>query len=410
MSAMNETRNFVEAPSTDTFSAFISAANRLEQSHRELHTEVRYLRTQLEERNRALAASVLEAEKMRAALRNILNALPCGVAVIENQTKDIVLLNPKACSLLGVPPMGSVQLQDFPFQIQQMIASLHEVPRQEDEIEFCLEVEGTKRCLAVRYTEMSFTSDENNGANASQTILILRDVTGQKQIEQERESSRHMLALAEIATVLAHEIRNPLGSLELIAGILWKDSGLNDQSKQWVRYLQAGIRSLSATVNNVLQIHSLGTLSLSVVKLEQILKDAVEFARPLIEQAGLSLTLLGDLTEIKIEADAIALQQVLLNLTRNAIHHTRASGEIVVSSTVENSENGKIVIVSFSDTGSGIAPEDLPNIFEAGFSTGQTPGLGLTICKRIVEQHKGKITVQSEIDAGTTFRMEFPIL
>jgi two-component system sensor histidine kinase FlrB len=256
---------------------------------------------------------------------------------------------------------------------------------------------------------MSFASDEN-GAFASQTILILRDTTGQKQIEQERESSRHMLALAEIATVLAHEIRNPLGSLELIAGILWKDSGLNDQSKQWVRYLQAGIRSLSATVNNVLQIHSLGTLSLSVVKLEQILKDAVEFARPLIEQAGLTLTLLGDLTEVRVEADAIALQQVLLNLTRNAIRHTRANGEIVVSSSVENAAGGKVAVINFSDTGSGIAPEDLPNIFEAGFSTGQTPGLGLTVCKRIVEQHKGKITVHSELGTGTTFRMEFPIL
>ena len=409
MSAMNETRNFAEAPSTDTFSAFISAANRLEQSHRELHTEVRYLRTQLEERNRALAASVLEAEKMRVALRNILNALPCGVAVIENSSKDIVLLNPKACSLLDVPPVSSVQLKDFPTQIQQMIASLHKVPRQEDEIEFGLEVNGTERWLAVRYTEMSFASDEN-GASASQTILILRDVTGQKQIEQERESSRHMMALAEIATVLAHEIRNPLGSLELIAGILWKDSGLNDQSKQWVRYLQAGIRSLSATVNNVLQIHSLGTLSLSVVKLEQVLKDAVEFARPLIEQAELTLTLLGDLTDVKIEADAIALQQVLLNLTRNAIHHTRANGEIVVSSSIESSANGKVAIITFSDTGSGIASEDLPNIFEAGFSTGQTPGLGLTVCKRIVEQHKGKITVQSEVGTGTTFRIEFPIL
>jgi signal transduction histidine kinase len=410
MNAMNETRNFVEAPSTDTFSAFISAANRLEQSHRELHTEVRYLRTQLEERNRALAASVLEAEKMRVALRNILNALPCGVAVIENNSsKDIVLLNPKACSLLGIASAEAVQLKDFPAQIRQMIASLNEVPRQEDEIEFGLELNGTERWLAVRYTEMIFASDEN-GASASQTILILRDVTGQKQIERERESSRHMLALAEIATVLAHEIRNPLGSLELIAGILWKDSGLNDQSKQWVRYLQAGIRSLSATVNNVLQIHSAGSLSLAVVKLEQILKDAVEFARPLIEQAGLTLTLLGDLTDIKIEADAIALQQVLLNLTRNAIHHTRANGEIVVSSSVENSANGKVAIINFSDTGSGIAPEDLPNIFEAGFSTGQTPGLGLTVCKRIVEQHKGKIAVQSEVGAGTKFRLEFPIL
>jgi two-component system sensor histidine kinase FlrB len=414
MSATVKTANLTEAPITDAFAAFISAANRLEHSHLELHKEVRHLRTQLEERNRALAASVLEANRMRVALRNILNALPCGVAVVENKTQDVLLLNPKACSLLGILTAETAQIKDFPTQIREMVfaddlSPQNVSPRPEDEIEFCLEIDGEKRWLAVRYTEMSSASLES-GSSAAQTILIFRDTTSQKQIEQERESSRHMLALAEVAAVLAHEIRNPLGSLELIAGVLWKDSGLIGQSKQWVRYLRAGIRSLSATVNNVLRIHSLGTLNLSPVRLDQVLKDAVEFARPLVEQAGLSLTLIGDLSNIRISADAIALQQVLLNLACNAIRHTRKNGEIIVSSTVNELPEGTTAVISFADSGSGIAPEHLANIFEPGFSTGQTPGLGLTVCKRIVEQHKGAITVQSEVGRGTTFRMEFPIL
>lgn len=415
MSATVKTANLTEAPITDAFAAFISAANRLEHSHLELHKEVKHLRTQLEERNRALAASVMEANRMRMALRNILNALPCGVAVVENKTQDVVLLNPKACSLMGISTAETAQIKDFPPQIHEMVFAAdgtpepNASPRLEDEIEFRVEIDGIKRWLAVRYTEMSSASHES-GSLAAQTILILRDTTSQKQIEQERESSRHALALAEVAAVLAHEIRNPLGSLELIAGVLWKDSGLSGQSKQWVRYLRAGIRSLSATVNNVLRIHSLGTLNLSAVRLDQVLKDAVEFARPLVEQAGLSLTLIGDLSNIKIAADAIALQQVLLNLACNAIRHTRRNGEIIVSSTVNDSPEGVTAVISFADNGSGIAPEYLSNIFEPGFSTGQTPGLGLTVCKRIVEQHKGTITVQSEVGRGTTFRMEFPIL
>ncbi len=395
--------------SSDTFAAFISAANRLERSHRELHEEVRYLRTQLEERNRALAASVVEADRMRGVLRNILNALPCGVAVVENETRNVILLNPKAGSLLGIPDSGTPQLRHFPLPIQDMILSASRTPRQEDEIEFYLETEGAQRWLAVRYTEMNLASDESK-ALSSQTILILRDISGQKQMEQERESSRHMLALAEVATMLAHEIRNPLGSLELIAGVLWKDEDLSDQSKQWIRHLQAGVRSLSATVNNVLRIHSLGTFNLVPVRLDQVLKDAVEFARPLVEQKGISLKISGDVPAIRIAADPIALQQVLLNLACNSIRHTPANGQIVISYHVEDLSSGKVAMIVFGDSGSGIEPQFLPNIFEAGFSTGHTPGLGLTVCKRIVEQHRGKITVQSQKGSGATFRLEFPTI
>jgi signal transduction histidine kinase len=70
-----------------------------------------------------------------------------------------------------------------------------------------------------------------------------------------------------------------------------------------------------------------------------------------------------------------------------------------------------VAVVEFSDTGSGIRPEDLTHIFKVGFTTtGQTPGLGLAVCRRIVEQHKGTIDVRSKLGQGTTFRMEFPVL
>jgi signal transduction histidine kinase len=84
---------------------------------------------------------------------------------------------------------------------------------------------------------------------------------------------------------------------------------------------------------------------------------------------------------------------------------------ISIVATVEAKQSGPIAVIEFSDTGSGIRPEDLPHIFKVGFTTtGQTPGLGLTVCQRIVEQHCGSINVRSQLGQGTTFRMEFPLI
>lgn len=407
MSAIAEAPKFAEVPLSDAFSAFITAAGRLEHSHRELHEEVRHLRTQLEDRNRALAVSILEADRMRVALRAILDALPCGVAVFED-SGQLVLLNPEAFSLLGMSPTEKPQLGNFPGPIQNMISLAGRRLAQEDEIEFCIEADENTRWLAVRCTTMSFAPNES-GTQSSRTILIIRDVTVQKQIEQERESSRRMLALAEVATVIAHEIRNPLGSLELITGLLAKEAMLDGQPREWIKHLQAGIRSLSATVNNVLLINSLGPFRLTTVNLKKVLKDAVEFVRPVVEQAGLSFEIANNLPETTINGDAVALQQVILNLVCNAIRHTPTGGKITVCSNIERGMNGEIAAIGVSDTGSGVAEKNLARIFEAGFSTTQTPGLGLAVCKRIVEHHDGKIAVQSQAGPGATFRLEFPI-
>ena len=118
-------------------------------------------------------------------------------------------------------------------------------------------------------------------------ILTIRDTTSQKQADEEREASRHMVALAEMATLLAHEIRNPLGSLELFASLLASDAGLTTDSQNWIQNIQAGIRSLSATVNNVLRFHTPGGSALANVKLRDILNNAVEFIRPLVQQAAI---------------------------------------------------------------------------------------------------------------------------
>jgi nitrogen fixation/metabolism regulation signal transduction histidine kinase len=403
-----------ESQLTDAFTAFIGAASRLEDSHRQLHGEVAELRRQLEERNRALASSVAENERMRLALRQILDALSCGVAVVETQREEVILVNPEARRLLGMPEAAG--WNDFPSCLQTAVKgvgreSCGESWDQGHEQELTVEKDGRSVCLAVRYSTMTSPSSKTTRGDSTCLVLIISDVTAHRCAEQERERSRNVVALAEMATVLAHEIRNPLGSLELLTGCLAADLGLSDESGRCIQHLRAGVRSLSATVNNVLCFHNPGTQQMAPLDLASVLRGSVEFIRPMAQQKEVSLIFQENLKRAEIGGDSNGLRQLILNLGCNALRHTKSSGKITVTAAIEMKVSERIAVVEFADTGSGIRAEDLPHIFEVGFTTtGQTPGLGLTICRRIVEQHGGTIKVSSEVGRGTTFRMEFPVL
>jgi len=393
----------VKGPLTEAFKAFMATADRMEASYGQLQAEVARLRRELEERNAALTVSLAENKNIRAALKRILDALPCGVIVID-ANDGIVLVNPEASRLLGTPANSASLLQQFPAHIQPLLKA---AISRDDEHEITLNAEKTARWLSIRRTALHVESSPDNGRASDQFVLILRDVTARKEAEQQRETSRNMLALGEMAAVLAHEIRNPLGSMELWTSVLDKQSTIGEEGKYCVEHLQAGIRALSATVNNVLQFHGHGSAGLVRLKVKTVLQNGIAFVRPLAEQAGVKLAINLEIDNEEIEGDPNGLQQVILNLAINAFRHTLTGGSLSISAR----SNEKLLLVDFADTGEGIAEQDLKNIFNPGFSRGsQRPGLGLTICQRIMEQHRGAIRVISRACQGTRFSLEFPIL
>ncbi|HZD32132.1 MAG TPA: ATP-binding protein [Candidatus Angelobacter sp.] len=392
------------------FAEFNAAASRLEHSYQELQKEVVQLRAILAERTQALQASHAENSQMKLVLRQILDSLPCGVLVMD-EGQRVSLSNPEARRLLEVRVETLTALDDVPEPGLTPLQSILQTASQSDaDAEFCISGSASSgaaspRWLAVRSCQLDATV---GGSRRGQTIVILRDTTPQKKLEEERESARNSVALAEMSVVLAHEIRNPLASLELFAGLI-VDRG--DDPAPYVAQLRAGIRSLAATVNNVLRFHSGGTLQRARVPLLESLRNAVEFARPLADQRGIDLSLQAEPGEMFIGGDHNALQQVFLNLALNAFRHTDKGGWLRVSASQIQSAGGECARVAFSDNGCGIDPQTLPHIFSAGWSgSGQTPGLGLAVCRRIVEQHEGTLKVSSEPGRGTTFSMEFPIL
>lgn len=229
-----------------------------------------------------------------------------------------------------------------------------------------------------------------------------------RELEDTQGKLRREQALAEMSAVLAHEIRNPLGSLELFVGLL-AESELNGECRKWIEHVQAGLRTLAATVNNVLHFHSLPAPERSPVDLGQLLDWARDFLAPLARQSGITLSLQNRAAGVLFFADRHRLEQVLLNLVLNAIRAMPEGGWIELGGWKD--QNGRAVVLSVSDTGPGISPEHLPAIFEPGFSTrAASPGLGLAVSRKIVEQHGGTIRVTSPPGRGATFTLTFPLI
>jgi signal transduction histidine kinase len=384
----------------DAFSEFIAASSVLETSYRDLQEEVTRLSAELTRRNAALSSSIADNDRMRAALQQMVDSMPCGVLVLNHEAR-IVMINPESRRLLNLGAASVGSLHDLSALSRVDFDAISQGPSTLVESEVCVSAGAQKRWLAIGNRKLF--CGPNHKPDHLHSIWILRDITANKQAELEREAARRATALAEVSTMLAHEIRNPLASMELFAGLIEQDLGA---SSQWISHLRAGIRRLSGTVNNVLSLKGESKPRLAPIDLSECVRAGVEFVQPIAEQAGLTVSFSASET-LAIEGNDGAIHQVILNIVCNAIRHTEAGGTVEVSAR----RAGDRALVDIRDTGCGIPADIAEHIFEAGFSAaGETPGLGLAVCKRLMEQHRGAIKLTSRVDEGTTFHLEFPTL
>jgi two-component system sensor histidine kinase FlrB len=384
---------FEERSLVRAFALFTDAAASLERSYAHLQAEVARLGHQLEDTNRDLSLSLEQNHRTRQHLDRILEGLPCGVLVME-PGGGFSIANPEAQRLLELRSLGGDS------HTPAWAADLLRSTRAEfGEREYQHAGPGIE-WLAVRRAQLP--ADEGGSS-----IFILRDISESKRLERTQEIFRRRQALAEMSTVLAHEIRNPLGSLELFAGLL-ADSGLEAERLHWVEQMRAGLRTLAGTVNNVLHFNGDSTIELSPTDLGQWLRGLEEFLRPLAGQAGVEILSEQQLDGVMIAADRQRLDQVGLNLAINAFRFMPGGGTLKISGQLLTA--GGRAEVEFTDSGPGISEPDRGKIFELGFSTRGSAGLGLAVCKTIVEQHHGNIRVGDPSQPGTTFQIEFPLL
>ncbi len=217
-------------------------------------------------------------------------------------------------------------------------------------------------------------------------------------------------ALAELAGGFIHEIKNHLGTLGLNLQLLAEDfQDARDQRERRalarVHKLQAECQRLTDVANDFLRFARIKELPLAPAELGKVIEEMVDFFTPTAKAANIDIKtyLPADLPQVALHREMF--EQALLNLMLNAEQAMPEGGSMTFQAATEAGD----VVLSLIDTGTGIAPEVLPKIFEPFFSTKSGgSGLGLATTKKIVAAHNGGIDVQSEVGKGTKFTIRLP--
>ena len=234
--------------------------------------------------------------------------------------------------------------------------------------------------------------------------ITMQDITYLKQIDRLKNEFVH---------TVSHDLRSPLTAILGYVDLLDRVGPVNDQQREFIHRVQKSVESITSLVNDLLELGRIEAgfeSQKEVVPLDGIVRYTLETLSIQISDKKLNLKFNQPDEPAQIRGNPIRLRQMLDNLIGNAIKYTPEEGEITIDLEVQNEQ----VILRISDNGPGIPPADQPHIFEKFYRASNVPkgvggsGLGLAIVKSIVENHGGRIWVESLLGQGTTFTVVLP--
>jgi signal transduction histidine kinase len=245
------------------------------------------------------------------------------------------------------------------------------------------------------------------GRNFNHMMQQLRE--SREEIERlhrtQMSRAEHLATLGELATGLAHEIRNPLAGIAGVIEIVGRDLPATSPARAVVKDVRLEITRISRTLTDLLETARPRRPEILRSNLNTTVEHAVMLARQQVLSKPIKIELQQEPDLPEVEHDSGQMHQVLLSLLLNAVQAMDGAGTVHV-------EMGSLVgyaSVVVSDTGRGISPQNLPNIFRPFYTTrGDGTGLGLSLAQRIVEDHHGRIEVSSVVGNGSRFTVLLP--
>jgi len=244
------------------------------------------------------------------------------------------------------------------------------------------------------------------GKDAERGLTVtMRNETEKEKLREEMIRLDRFASLGKLSAGIAHEVRNPLTGISLLLDDLHDraESGSPDQTM--IKKAVEEIERVERLINALLNYSSPARADFRLGDLNLIVNDTVLLMRRQCERQRVKIELdAGEIPEFRFDPEKI--KQALLNITRNALDAMPDGGEIRIGTSIVAGR----ALLTISDSGPGISSEDLPLIFEPFFTRkGAGTGLGLSITQRIIDEHHGKIQVESSPQKGTTFVIELPV-
>jgi len=339
----------------------------------------------------------------------ILNSVDGIIGIDKNQ--KIFLWNNGAEDIFGYK-LAEVSGQDFSIIIPQYLID-------EGEKQFLIKEIEEKKFLKNYETERITKSGDIITVSVSRfaifdsnheligSVGIVRDITKEKKLEKELREKENLALVGQVVSSIAHSLANPLN---LISGnteylLMSKKKGEKDYDE--LKMIMEETNSISSLIRSILDFSRPLQLKKEKLNLVDLLNEVLEKIKYSFEGKTIEVSGKVNGDNFSVNGDKLQLKDAFVNLFINAIQSIKVSGKVFY--TLE--KNPAEIKFSISDTGSGIPEKDLPNIFKPFYSTkeyGKGTGLGLAITSKVVKEHGGSISVQSKLDEGTVFTIQFP--
>ena len=395
----------------EVFNALLSSFNeKLEQKVDSVKNELsqKYGRI-IEEKEQAVIAInkkynqvSVEKQQTESIVRSIAEGL-----VLVNEKGEVILMNPAAEKLLGVKKedkIGKPILEGL--KDEQLITLAKESQAGEKEI-----VVNSKNLDTKKILKSSGAVIEDENGKTVGMVSVLSDVTKQKQLEQMK---------SDFLSSVSHELRTPIVAMEKSLDVMFDPSAgsLTENQKQFLDIAKRNMKRLDYLINDLLDLSKLEAkkmqMKFELSSIEEVINDTCQTFKTWAETKGIAILKKIQSGLPRINFDQERIIQVLNNIVGNAIKFTPNNGSVTIEVKLQN--NKKVVEISVSDTGIGIAKEDIPKLFSKFQQVGNKnpsdisgTGLGLAIAKEIVKLHKGDIWVESEKDKGAKFTFTLPL-
>ena len=354
-----------------------------------------------------------------AFFRHMVANMRNGVLAIT-RSGDMVIINDEACRIFGLPP-GDIYLgqnyadvlRDHPDMVR-VVGGAFEMTSLPNRAELRLKSTDT----VLGYTLSHIRDDEERVVGAA---VFFKDLTHVEQLEERERLRDRLAAVGEMAATVAHEIKNPLAGIEVMAGLLRRQVPERKEVQSIVADIINEAKMANAIVQEVLDFVRPVRLQLDRTSLRDAVQNAVTMADGKAKRGDISIDVQVPEMLPSIQGDQHQLMQVFANLLINAYEALEGKGAVTVRARlVHTADEGALlpdghvpvptVVIEVADTGPGFEKELADKIFNPFFTTKpQGSGLGLAIVRKIVDAHEGRIDVTSVPDKGTTFRVTVPV-
>lgn len=405
------------------FEMFSFETARLETAYTSLKEQFKELNLELQEANHKLHHKVAELDLITDYLKTILNNITQGIVFVDlsgtvttfNNAAEIIL-GTKNFSVLFNSFWQNFNDEVFGFSMREALASrqtpatLYKEYNAPDGHHSELEINTTLVLKNNAPVDLDSAAPDSTSISIPSLgiLVMIRDVTDMRRLQLLANRSDRMKELGEMAAQVAHEIRNPLGGIKGFAALLKRDLGDSPDLQQMAGYIVEGTDNLNRLVSQVLDYARPLQPHFEQIDLLALLKDIQQhvLADEYTNRPNIEISIETSLQHAWISLDQHLFKSALLNLIVNAIQAMPEGGKLTLS--VKQKRND--IVLSVSDTGIGIHPDNLGKLFSPFFTTKpEGNGFGLAEVHKVIQAHEGSVDVVSMVGKGTTFIIKLPL-